>query len=391
MPYNTRRKSLSLPSLGIQLPNGSRNRERTTSIASEQPPQKKFKRIHLVPAVGTATPPPSPPPEGGINHEGINDEIVSGVLDVLEKSGNRPHTVKELAAILAPTLNIVENSANPHAIISSRLNAYLRRGFTPPNRCLVAKELITTHPRKIYFYLTSCPSQPIPDEECFVTPLKRSVISPVSDDDEMRRRVQLSPSPEVDLSSPEFDDDNGPPSPIDSVYHNSSIFPRDKTVTPIGRKGTLSHTPMEGDEQEFTQSAIQLKQRSVSREYEEQRRQRRAREQAEEKDEEKHEEGRECEDAAALLGYAEAHNGALDAGIQSDYHHPRIKKEDEQTAGNGSATVDSVGQSEEHTTSQDATITHVDVVHFRSWVGDLQSPESIELAELDDLLGAEFE
>lgn len=107
MPYNTRRKSLSLPSLGIQLPNGSRNRDRITS-ASEQPPQKKFKRIHSVPAVGTTTPPPSPPPEGGINHEGINDEIVSGVIDVLEKSGNRPHTVKELAAILAPTLNIVE-------------------------------------------------------------------------------------------------------------------------------------------------------------------------------------------------------------------------------------------------------------------------------------------
>lgn len=227
-----------------------------------------------------------------------------------------------------------------------------------------------------------------------MTPLRRSVISPVSDDEEMRRRVQLSPSPEVDLSSPEFDDDNGPPSPIDSVYHNSSIFPRDKTVTPIGRKGTLSHTPMEGDEQEFTQSAIQLKQRSVSREYEEQRRQKRAREQAEEKGKEKHEEGMESEDAAALLGYAEApvaDSSALDAGIQSDYHHPRIKKENEQTAGSGSAAVDGAGQSEEHTASQDATVTHVDATQFRSWVGDLQSPESIELDELDDLLGAEFE
>ena len=226
-----------------------------------------------------------------------------------------------------------------------------------------------------------------------MTPLRRSVISPVSDDEEMRRRVQLSPSPEVDLSSPEFDDDNSPPSPIDSVYHNSSIFPRDKTVTPIGRKGTLSHTPMEGDEQEFTQSAIQLKQRSVSREYEEQRRQKRAREQ-EEKDEEKYEEGRESEDAAALLGYAEASvtdNGALDAGIQSDYHHPRIKKEDEQMPGSSSAAVDDAGQREEHTASQDATVTHVDAAHFRSWVGDLQSPESIELDELDDLLGAGFE
>ena len=227
-----------------------------------------------------------------------------------------------------------------------------------------------------------------------MTSPKRSVISPVSDHEEMRRRVQLSPSPEVDLSSPELDEDNGPPSPIGSVYHNSSIFPRDKTVAPIGRKGALSHTPMEGDEQEFTQSAIQLKQRSVSREYEEQRRQKRAREQAEEKEEEKHEEGRESEDAAALLGYAEApvaDNGALDVGIQSDYHHPRIKKEDEQVAGGGSAAVVGTGRREEHTTSQDATITHTDAANFRSWVGDLQSPESIELDELDDLLGAEFE
>ena len=108
MPYNTRRKSLSLPSLGIHLPPGSRGREpkhqRVASVASEQPPQKRVKRVH---SVNTTTPPPSPPPEGPINHEGINDEIVSGVLDILERSNNRPHTVKELAALLAPGLDIV--------------------------------------------------------------------------------------------------------------------------------------------------------------------------------------------------------------------------------------------------------------------------------------------
>jgi len=54
--------------------------------------------------------PPSPPPECRISHEGINDEIVSGVVDVLERSGNRPHTVKELAAVLAPVLGVVEKS-----------------------------------------------------------------------------------------------------------------------------------------------------------------------------------------------------------------------------------------------------------------------------------------
>ena len=113
MPYNTRRKSLSLPSLGIQLPNGSRNREKTATTAGEQPPQKRFKRVHPVPVLGTTTPPPSPPPEGGVSYSRVNDEVVSRVIDVLERSGNRPHTAKELAAILAPTLNIVETYVPP--------------------------------------------------------------------------------------------------------------------------------------------------------------------------------------------------------------------------------------------------------------------------------------
>jgi hypothetical protein len=39
-----------------------------------------------------------------IDTEGINDDIVVGVIEQLEKTGNRPHLVKELAAILV-TLN----------------------------------------------------------------------------------------------------------------------------------------------------------------------------------------------------------------------------------------------------------------------------------------------
>lgn len=49
------------------------------------------------------TPPPSPL-DGGvapkIDTEGINDDIVVAVIDQLEKTGNRPHLVKELAAVL---------------------------------------------------------------------------------------------------------------------------------------------------------------------------------------------------------------------------------------------------------------------------------------------------
>jgi hypothetical protein len=44
------------------------------------------------------------PTDGGvapkIDIEGINDDIVVGVIEQLEKTGNRPHLVKELAAVL---------------------------------------------------------------------------------------------------------------------------------------------------------------------------------------------------------------------------------------------------------------------------------------------------
>ena len=115
MVYNTRRKSLSLPSLGIHLPQSSRSSPSSSATKSE-PPQKRVKRDHSpLSAGGYDTTrrnnlPLSPPPESRISHEGINDEIVSGVVDVLERSGNRPHTVKELAAVLAPVLGVVEKS-----------------------------------------------------------------------------------------------------------------------------------------------------------------------------------------------------------------------------------------------------------------------------------------
>lgn len=64
------------------------------------------------------TPPPSPEAESHeldeekkpreISLEGINDEIVEGVIVLLQKTGNRPHLVKELAAILSQKVKIVE-------------------------------------------------------------------------------------------------------------------------------------------------------------------------------------------------------------------------------------------------------------------------------------------
>lgn len=132
MPYNTRRKSLSLPSLGIHVPNSSRRSPALSKPTHNNPadPQlpssKRVKRSHEpssqspepqssgLKAESNAarpdkrniyhhTPPPSPV-NGEIPHkidtDGINDDVVVAVIEQLEKTGNRPHLVKELAAVL---------------------------------------------------------------------------------------------------------------------------------------------------------------------------------------------------------------------------------------------------------------------------------------------------
>jgi len=38
-----------------------------------------------------------------IDTEGINDDIVTAVIQQLEKTGNRPHLIRELAAVLSTT------------------------------------------------------------------------------------------------------------------------------------------------------------------------------------------------------------------------------------------------------------------------------------------------
>lgn len=149
MPYNTRRKSLSLPSLGIQLPNASRAHrsppKSTPTTEALPPPLKRVKRSHddnhtpfspisppdttvISPIDNTASRPKSrrgglehtPPPSPGDSHcdnkidtEGINDDIVIAVIEQLEKTGNRPHLIKELATVLASTNDSVAQYVSP--------------------------------------------------------------------------------------------------------------------------------------------------------------------------------------------------------------------------------------------------------------------------------------
>ncbi|OBT49932.1 hypothetical protein VE04_09182, partial [Pseudogymnoascus sp. 24MN13] len=165
MPYNTRRKSLSLPSLGIHLPVTHASRAAAAAAAANRSPPsstapsapaaaQKIKTVARLISIiiiisivettvayvatvetGTSseehTEADAVEDEGAprreIDLEGINDDIVEAVIVQLQRTANRPHLVKELAAILSTSVKIVETSANPSAIISSRLSTYLKR------------------------------------------------------------------------------------------------------------------------------------------------------------------------------------------------------------------------------------------------------------------------
>ncbi|RAK71712.1 uncharacterized protein BO72DRAFT_308607 [Aspergillus fijiensis CBS 313.89] len=307
MPYNTRRKSLSLPSLGIHLPNSSRRSPSTSksphATDDQLPPSKKVKRSHdssLSPEPSTTTtratdskdhptpvrssgrrsalehtPPPSPTDRTvapKIDTEGINDDIVVGVIQQLEKTGNRPHLVKELAAVLIALNESVANSANPAALLSSRLSAYMKRPWTALAPCPVAKELIPIHPRKVFYFLTTSPRQAIPEnsDDVIIPGVEGKDMTPsvtsidLDEEDALaRERSRLSPSPEVDLSSPDFDEEN-----IDLDGRTGSTS-TSRSSTEFGDHHTrLMHSnraaspPLEGDEKEFTQTASAVRERA---------------------------------------------------------------------------------------------------------------------------------
>ncbi|KAK1974322.1 hypothetical protein LZ30DRAFT_608298 [Colletotrichum cereale] len=313
MPYNTRRKSLSLPSLGIHVPGSHSSRcpaatssnrsisenlgNRYTVISSTvSHPNKRQKRSHgdegprpryLSHKLADEqvmldhTPPPSPSPDNvemqdatsdvvsptQINLDGIHDEIVEAVVVQLQTTCNRPHLVRELATVLSQQVPIVKNSANPAAIISSRLAAYLKRScWSAQAPCPLGKELESVHPRRTYFYLTTCPRQPLLDSSTYahravISPSLSSIASGSEDGDDIdTRRRELSPSPEVDLSSPEFDDGDDdfarPTTPVGSLPNHVRYSRSHRSASP----------PLEKDEREFTHTADVLQKRKLARE-----------------------------------------------------------------------------------------------------------------------------
>lgn len=183
-----------------------------------------------------------------------------------------------LALLMSASLTrCLHSSANPAALLSSRLSLYLKRPWTALAPCPLAKELIPVHPRKVFFYLTTSPHQTLPENsDDIITPsiadvkrLTPSISDPSIDqddhDNDHDERSRLSPSPEIDLSSPELDDDlpMGPPTPGESFSGRSSLT-RDGTVEHRMPQNRAPTPPLEADEKGFTETATAVRARGMS-------------------------------------------------------------------------------------------------------------------------------
>jgi hypothetical protein len=142
MAYSTRRKSVNLSLLGIHVPRPQLQRSPPTLAAapddddSFQPPAKKLKLSPAdtspllqralasetsvpraaLPASAAHTPPASPPPAASdpqepkyppVDTSVIDDDVVVATIDLLEQSNNRPHMLKELAAVISSIVPVV--------------------------------------------------------------------------------------------------------------------------------------------------------------------------------------------------------------------------------------------------------------------------------------------
>lgn len=363
------------------------------------------------------SPPPSPAREGesslSIDLEGINDDIVVAVITQLQRTGNRPHLVKELAAILASSVPAVAKSANPTALISSRLTTYLSRPrptFTP---FPIAKLIEPVHPRRLFFHLTTMPHRPLPSAAEIYQQVHRITPSLSSHDDEeeeeyageqilpspQRSRMELSPSPEVDLSSPELDDhdESAPASPSRSFAAHLSTS-QDLTASPknLLHNRRAASPQLEPEERTFKQTANQLfeqeQQRQISLKDVDMETQD-SKEGAEEVEEHVSESvelqdeenaAQKSREAAAEL-FAHAEHLHLPVSV-IEFSSPMIMPQaslpiDTHNTDRKLSKHDEVMEMSLDLDTKDSTMDNF------SW-DTLQSPETIELAELDDMFDA---
>lgn len=122
------------------------------------------------------------------------------------------------------------------------------------------------HPRKVFYYLTSQPRGELPQNSDDILPplladLKRltpSISDPsVSEDAEIEHfeRSRMSPSPEVDLFSPELGHDAPVPPTPGSSFSGTDSIPLEPTQEVRSRLQRAPSPGLEADEKGFTETA----------------------------------------------------------------------------------------------------------------------------------------
>lgn len=215
---------------------------------------------------------------------------------------------------------------------------------------------------------------------------------------EDRKRAALSPSPEVDLSAPELDPDspgdddyNIPLTPAGTSFSGRSSLARDGTNGSASEGINLVHNrraaspPLEGDEKEFTQTASHMRMRGMSLD------ELNIRESTEvetpvmqdlfdmhvdETEEEKAERNREA--AATLFGGHENTEGINLVSMSSPLARP--------VPGTGFLERSTKRENTADAEMKDL-VSHGVAASWLSMGLDVRDPESVELEELDDLLG----
>jgi hypothetical protein len=124
------------------------------------------------------------------------------------------------------------------------------------------------HPRRVYFFLTTVPRQPIPEFSSNPTTFKKmpspSISSSFEEEEvEERKRDVLSPSPEVDLAGPPHEDSHIHAIADLTFPMDDFKFEEDNDLARITSNRAPS-PPLEQDEKEFTQTASMMQQRKAS-------------------------------------------------------------------------------------------------------------------------------
>jgi hypothetical protein len=295
------------------------------------------------------------------------------------------------------------SSANPAALLSSRLSAYLKRPWSALAPCPLDKELTTVHPRKVYYFLTIQPRQPVPVDSSDIFSSHaggkggRRIISPsissasIDEDPEAaeeRKRDAMSPSPELDLETEDLDvavpgaegDFVTPPTPAGSSFSGRSSLARDGS-NGSSSDSVLSHNhraaspPLEGDEKEFTQTASSMRMRGMSLDNPTVRPSTEDAHEIEHEETEEEKAKRNREAAEALFGTHHTQEAGL-AGLGS----PMVKP-----------IYQMVAEKERKQEGEDVEMKETISILGDNGVSltwDTREPEDIRIEDLDDLFGA---